>query len=838
MDLSESKRTRWLICLALAVATIAVYWRVFGYGFVDYDDPDYVTKNPMVAAGLSFQGVVWAFTHSYASNWHPLTWISLMLDCQIFGLHAGGFHVENVLLHAANAVLLFILLWRLTGVQWRSAIVAALFALHPMHVESVAWISERKDVLSTFFGLLALLAYVRYVQESKVQSLPPSAGSKVWYVLALLLYAFGLMAKPMLVTLPCVMLLLDFWPLQRIENGGWRTFFTPQFGRLVREKWAWFALSAVSCALTFYAQKTGGAVAAVKTHPLFFRMFVAVEAYNGYLQKTFWPTHLAAFYPMVQQHSLLLFLSTDLVLLTVSVAAVWALKRWPFLFTGWLWFLGTLIPVIGIVQVGAQGMADRYSYLPSVGLFIVVTWGGYELVKGSKLRSITAQFGVGIALALLATGTVLQAGVWKNTLILFRHAFTVTRNNTTALENYGVALYDLGRYSEALAVYNAALEVEPYSADVHKNAGLALIKLSNPAEALRQFKQAVQWDTNDASAQNLLAVQLENSGNRNEALEHFEAAAKLKPDSAQYQNDLGVALAALGRKADALPHYGRAASLESTNAGYQNNFATALARAGQQTAAIEHYRMAIQNDPKFAEPYSNLGALLAAQQQLEDAIHEYSEAVRLDPTNATIRLNAGLVLLKLQRADDAMNQFAEAIRLNPKLADAHYESGRQLFFHGQFQPAREQLEQAARLKPDYAPANFYLGLACLKLGLEPEGLKHLQEAARLRPDWAEPLNAQAWTLATSADDRIRNGTQAIDLAEQAVKLSSGRRPEMINTLAAAYAEAGRFDQAIPTANEAIQMAQSASQSNLVSQIQEALDSYKAHRPLREKPSTD
>lgn len=834
MDFGENKRTRWLICLALAVVTIAVYWRVFGYDFVDYDDPDYVTKNPMVMAGLSFKGVLWAFTHTYASNWHPLTWISLMLDRQLFGLHAGGFHVENVALHAANAVVLFILLWRLTRAQWRSAIVAALFALHPMHVESVAWISERKDVLSTFFGLLALLAYVQYVEQSKVQS----PKSKIWHPLALFLFALGLLAKPMLVTLPFIMLLLDFWPLQRIENIGWRSFFTPQFGRLVREKWAWFALSAVSCALTFYAQKTGGAVADVKHFPLFFRMFVAIEAYYGYIQKLFWPTHLAVFYPMEQQHSLLLFLITNLLLLTVSIFAVRGLKRWPFFLIGWLWFLGTLIPVIGIVQVGMQGMADRYSYLPSIGLFIAVIWGGYELVKGSKLRSMVARYGIGIVLAVLATATVFQAGVWRSTLVLFAHAFSVTRNNVTALGNYGVALSDLGRYSEALAAYNAALKAEPYAADIHKNAGLALIKLSRPDEALVQFEQAAQYAPNDDTIQNVLAVQLQDHGKKEEALEHFETAAKLKPDNAQYQNDLGVALAAAGRKADALPHYGKAAELESTNAFYQNNFATALARAGQQSAAIEHYRMAIQNDPKFAEPYSNLGALLAAQQHFQEAAHEYSEAVRLDPTNATMRLNAGLVLMKLRRNDDAMNQLAEAVRLNPKLADARYELGRQLLFAGQFQPALEQLQQAVQLKPDYAPANFYLGLACLKLHLEPEGLKHLQEAARLRPDWAEPLNAQAWTLATSPDDKIRNATQAIALGEQAVKLTSRREPEMLQTLAAAYAEAGRFDEAIATANEAIQLVHANAQSNLAARIQEALELYKAHRPFREKTSAE
>lgn len=856
MDLSESKRTRRLICLTLALATIGVYARVAGFDFVDFDDPDYVTENPMVKMGVTFKGLIWAFTHNYASNWHPLTWISHMLDCQIFGLHGGGPHLVNVLLHTANVVLLFILLQRITGALWRSAIVAALFALHPLHVESVAWISERKDVLSTLFGLLTLLAYAQYVSESRVHPASAGAGATrrpkpIWFALALCLYALGLMAKPMLVTLPFVMLLLDFWPLRRVESPPpqakdsepelteqdvpCRSTPAPRRRRaksLIMEKIPFFVLSFASSAITFYVQKNSGAMASTTAFPFGWRVYVAIESYVWYLQKIFWPVHLAMFYPLETHRPVLPFVCASLILLVISVIAVVMAKRRPFLLMGWLWFLGTLVPVIGLVQVGAQETADRYSYLPSIGLFIAAIWWGSELVSRLRFKQAMAAALVGIVLALLAAATVVQAGYWKNSLTLFHHAIEVTRNNVTALNNLGVALYGQGRYKEALEAYQSALQVRP-AGDIYKNIGLLLDKTGKPEEALTQYEQAVELDPKSAELQHCLATALTALGRKDQALEHHQEAARLKPENAVYQNDLGAALVAADKKADALAHYQEAVRLLPESPQFQNNLATALARSGQVDAAIAHYQMAIRDDPKFAEAYSNLGALHLSQHRLNDAAREYSTAVRLNPTNAIIRLNTGLVFAKVGRLDEAVNQFAEAVRIDPASSEAQFEYGHSLLLQGQFQRARDELSKAVQMEPDNASAQFFLGVACLESHSVEDGLKHLKEAARLRPNWAEPLNAQARVLATSEDEKVRNGPEAVRLAEEAANLTSRRQPAILFTLSAAYAEAGRFDDAVAAANEAATLAQSSGQTSLAIQIGQALELYRSHQPFRD-----
>lgn len=793
MAASENKRTRGLICLALALATIGVYCRVGGFDFINFDDPTYLSLNPMVTAGLTFKGISWAFTHCYSSNWHPLTWISLMLDCQLFGVNPGASHWVNVAWHVVNTILLFILLDRLTGALWRSAIVAALFALHPLHVESVAWISERKDVLSTCIALLTLFAYVQYVHELKGQS----RRSGTWFMLALVLFALGLMAKPMLVTLPFVMLLLDYWPLQRVENAGWRTFFSPQFGWLVREKWACFILVVASCLITLHAQQH--AVASLKGLPLNVRIMLAAESYCWYLEKIFWPARLGFLYPLhLGRPALLPFIGSCLLLLIISVAVILMARRRPFVLMGWLWFLGTLVPVIGLVQVGMQSTADRYSYVPSIGLSIGIIWFGYELVDRSRPKLILAGCAIGVSLALLSAATVVQTGYWKDNLSLWGRAVRVTKDNDTAIGNLGFALYEKGRYGEAIAAYNRAIQIKPA-----------------------------------ADLEDFLADALKASGRTDEALARYEDAVLMEPNNALYQNNLGISLAAAGRRDEALSHYSEAAQLEPSNAQYQNNFATALARSGQLDAAIEHYQMAVRDNPDFAEPYSNLGALYASRHQFEEAARQYSEAVRIEPTNAVIHLNAGIVLAKMGHAAEACSQFSEAVRLNPASGDASYELGHELLFTGQFQAARDELRRTARLKPDNATAHFYLGLASLESRDFAGALNAFADAERLRPDWAEPLNAHAWLLSTSPDDKLRDGTLAIRLATRAVELTSHKQPAILNTLAAAYAETGQFTEAVATANQAVQTAQQLGQTNLVTKIQQALDLYHAGRPFRE-----
>jgi tetratricopeptide (TPR) repeat protein len=769
VDLSGSKRTRLLICLGLAVVTLGLYWQVHGFDFVSFDDPDYVSENPMVTRGLTFSGIIWAFTHFYAGNWHPLTWISLMLDCQIFGAHPGGLHIMGVLFHTANSILLFLLLQRITGAQWRSAIVAAVFAVHPLHVESVAWISERKDVLSTFFGLLSLLAYANYVDKSKVH--PPSLGSgatsspksKVWYAWAIVLFVLSLLSKPMLVTLPCVMLLLDFWPLQRMENSGWRTFSTRQFGALVKEKWPWFACAAFSCVITLFAQTS--VIASAEAFPLKWRLFNAVDSYFWYIEKTFWPTKLAIFYPLTPALVVGSFIVALFCLVIITVAAATTVKRWPFLLVGWAWFIGTLVPVIGIVQVGSQATADRYGYIPMVGLLIALVWGAHRLCVGSTTMRISVRAAAATVIALLAAAAFLQIRYWKNSITLYTHALDVTSDNVTALNNLGVIFYNSGRNDDAVKMYQLALKIKPEAPNVHKNLGLVLAQKGDTNGALFQYQEAVRLNPADAALQSFLAETFVRLGRNGDALPHFSEAARLKPDNAQYQNDLAVALVTAGQRPEALPHYARAAQLEPSNAQYQNNFATALARAGDLKTAEEHYRLAIQDDPKFAESHSNLGALLLLRQQFMEAASHYSEAVRLSPTNAALRFSAGVAFLRMHRIEDAKAQF--------------------------------------------------------------------NEAARLRPDWTEPLAAEAWALATSSDDQARNGAEAVKLAEKAAELSSHQQPTILNTLAAAYAESGRFDDALATANQALLLAKQSNRTNLVPRIEKAITLYQAHKPVRE-----
>jgi len=532
----------------------------------------------------------------------------------------------------------------------------------------------------------------------------------------------------------------------------------------MREKWPWFALVAASCMTTLYAQ--AGAAANTTHFPIHWRLFNATESYFWYFEKTFWPTKLAFFYPMEHVRPIGPFVCAAVFFVLISLAAVATIKRWPFLFVGWLWFVGTLVPVIGLVQVGSQRMADRYSYVSMIGLLIAVVWAAHVLLSGSRVKIMAGGFATAVVLALLAFATVFQTRYWKNSIALFSRAVAVTPDNDTALNNLGVTFYQVGRNEDALKMYQVALAIDPDDPDFHKNIGLVLAKTGKTNEALFQYQEAVRLNPASAELQNLLAETLTIRGEKEEALAHYREAARLKPGNALYQNDLGAALVGAGERVEALPHYQQAASLEPANARYQNNFATALARAGETDAAIQHYRAAIQDDPKFAEAYSNLGALLAARYQLNDAVLQYSEALRLSPTNAAIRFNVGLVLVKLGRADEAVAQFTEA--------------------------------------------------------------------ARLRPDWAEPLNAAAWTLATSDNDRARNGAEAVRLAEKAADLTSRQQPAMLNTLAAAYAEAGRFDEATVTANQALELAQQAGHTNLIGKIQAAIALYKAHTPLREK----
>ena len=593
------------ICLLLVAVTLAVYWPVTRCDFVNYDDPGYFFSNPHVLAGLSSSNFVWAFTTGFCANWHPLTWLSLMLDAELFGKGPAGPHVTNLLFHLANTVLLFLLLWSLTRATWRSAFVAALFAWHPMHVESVAWISERKDVLSTFFGLLALWAYARHVQRMTSDQPSPGFGTAGtcrvtrFYWLALLFFALGLMSKPMLVTLPFLMLLLDYWPLKRF------TIYDLRFTilRLVWEKIPFFALSAVSCWVTFLVQQKAGAVAALARFSTSARIGNAFVSYARYLEKTFWPVSLANPYPYVEHWPWECIVPAVTLFVGLCVAAVWLGRKFPFGFTGWFWFVGTLVPVIGLVQVGGQSMSDRYGYVPLIGLFMVLAWGGGELWSRRCLPKPFLVLVAGLLLVAGAWQTRIQVGYWQNSETLFRHAMAVTENNYTACVNLGTCLSARGDVPGAVNCYDQALRMNPLDPSVLYDLGNGFAKLG-------------MWD---------------------EAIANYRKALEITPNQADILDNLGFALAAKKQYAEAIMNFETALKIDPDSASTHNNLATVLFIQKRFDEAVRHFREALRITPDNPQIYSNLGDALVKQGQPAEAVRCYQEAVRLKPGDPQIK---------------------------------------------------------------------------------------------------------------------------------------------------------------------------------------------------------
>lgn len=534
-----------LTALLLALLTLVVYLPAGRFGFVNYDDPDYVSANPVVQDGLTWPGVAWAFDGFHAANWHPLTWLSLMTDSALFGLNPGAFHFVNVLIHCANVVLLFALLWRLTGGLWPSAFVAALFAWHPLHVESVAWISERKDVLSTLFGLLALLGYVRFAREK----------SRRGYGLALIGFILSLLAKPMLVTLPFVFLLLDFWPLKRIEPSS-RSL--PVIRRLVVEKIPFFLLAIGSSVVTCLAQR--GAMATLERVPFGLRLENSLVAYARYLGKIFWPADLAVLYPLAVPSTWAV-AGAALALVAVTVLCWRARGRFPFALTGWLWFLGTLVPVIGLVQVGEQALADRYTYFPAIGIFIVLAFAGRELAGRFPSAKKIIGAAAALAVAACATATERQLQYWRSDEALFAHAVAATKNNEIAHLNLGVAYEKQGRLQDAMQEYQTALALNPRRAHTHNNIADLLAETGQTDQALTEYQNALRLDPGAVEAHLNLGTLLVKLGRYGDAFEQFDLAAKLKPADPRPPYETGKALLKQGRDAAAIEKFREALRL-------------------------------------------------------------------------------------------------------------------------------------------------------------------------------------------------------------------------------------------------------------------------------------
>jgi tetratricopeptide (TPR) repeat protein len=518
------KRLTAVISLALAVGTFAVYWPILGHAFLNYDDPDYILGNPHVKSGLTWPGIIWAFQpNAYAANWHPLTWISHMMDCQFFGVQPAGHHFVNVLFHTANTLLLFVLLKNLTGAIWRSACVAALFAWHPMHVESVAWAAERKDVLSALFWMLTLLCYTRYAKSDV-----PKTGQPVWhpilfYCLALLFFACGLMSKPMVVTLPFVLLLLDFWPLQRLTPST--------ILRLLVEKIPFFLLMFASCLMTLFAQKD--ALWSSASLPLQFRIANALMSYIRYISRIFYPTKLALIYPYPHSWPLGGVIAAAVVLIILSAIFIFQVRRFPYLAAGWFWFLGTLVPAIGLVQVGVQAMADRYTYLPSIGIFILTVWGINDLLDSSARKTTICSFAGSAALTACLVLTRSQLGYWQNSLTIFAHTVAVTGDNYAADDCLGKTLHNMGQFDKAGICYNNAVQLEPTYPMAQFDLAMNLLATGDSNGASNHLATAVQLWPGNADMQYDFGYFLWQHQDTNSAIFHFNAALAARPGFAR-----------------------------------------------------------------------------------------------------------------------------------------------------------------------------------------------------------------------------------------------------------------------------------------------------------------
>jgi tetratricopeptide (TPR) repeat protein len=754
-----------LACLLLAVAAFGAYEGVRHHQFINIDDDLCVTENPIVQEGLTLKSLTWAITTTHTGNWIPLTWLTHIAACQVFGLHAGGHLLINLLFHLANTLLLFLLLLRATQSLGPSFLVAALFALHPLHVESVAWVAERKDVLSTFFWLSTMFAYVWYVESPGIRR----------YFAVMACFIAGLLSKPMLVTLPFVLLLMDYWPLGRWSpyrataaspaktKPGSAVDNTVPLRRLIMEKVPLLVLTVPFCLITVYAQEKFGAVKNLTGLPLLNRLANALVTYITYMRKMVWPSDLAPYYPH-PEHALPLWqgLVAGLVLLALSLFIIRQARRRPYLLMGWLWYVGTLVPVIGLVQVGDQALADRYTYVPLIGLFIIVAWGLRDLTAGRRFAQVLAPLTAGILLSALALCTWFQVRIWRDSMTLYEHTLRVTHKNFFIHNNLGHLLYRQGKVDQAMVHYREALKLRPHYYLALNNLGAALYSKGQLDQAIHYYKESI----------------------------------RSKPDYP-------------------LPHC---------------NLGNALVEKGQTDQAIVHCKEALRLNPDFADAHNNLGIALASQNNGDEAIFHYTEAIRLNSRHYKAHYNLANSLVSCGKVDEAIFHYKESLRLLPTFSPAHISLGNALLSQGKVEQALAYYAEAVRLRPDYAMARYKLGMALAMQGKLDQAVLQYREAIRLKPDYAQASNNLAWILATAADRKLRDGLAAVHLAEQANQLTGYNQPGTMDTLAAAYAEAGRFPEAIQAAQKAMDFARCGGQTKLFGEIEARLRLYQAGLP--------
>ncbi len=654
---------RWAtptICLGLVAIIWIIFGRTIGFGFLNYDDSFYVYQNHFISDGLTQAGLVRAFTHPLVGNWHPLTSISLMLDAQLFGLNAGGYHFVNVLLHTVAVLLLFFALRAMTGATWRSVLVAALFAIHPLRAESVVWISERKDVLSGVFFFLSLGAYYRYARKR------PALGA---YLLVVLAFALGLTSKAMLVTFPFLLLLLDYWPLRRFAFAPGRGLFEKKsVPWLIAEKLPLIALAAAISVATFLAQEQ--ALNAAQDWPWRWRVENALVTIWTYLRQMVWPAHLAVFYPHPKGTLSLWATGLSLVAsVAVSLLVFLWRKKYPYLITGWLWYLGMLVPVIGLMQVGWQAHADRYTYLPQIGIYLMLVWGAGDLSVRWKRRQAILQGASFLVVVVLLLLSWRQVGYWSSTVGLWRHTLTSTTNNDVAERGLGTALLSLGQVDEAIAHDRAALRIRPGDANGLTNLANALLRKKEYPEAIKYYREVLGVRPNDSEMHRNLGKALYQSGALAESRAEFRAALRIRPDDSDAAYSLGNAHLEQGEPTAAIPFFRKAIESNPRNIAAHYNLAVALQRDAKPEAAMSEFRETLRLDPRHLDAHNNLAIELLKQGEPVAAIAEWRAALRIQPDHAEMHNNLGVALLKAGRISEAAAEWRETIRLQPgKLA--------------------------------------------------------------------------------------------------------------------------------------------------------------------------
>ena len=731
----RSYRREITVCLLLTAAVIAAYGQMIHHDFINFDDGEYITDNPHVRTGLSKENIVWAFTAFHSNNWHPLTWLSHALDCQLFGLNPGMHHIVNLLLHIANSILLFLLFKIMTGELWQSAFIAALFALHPMHVESVAWASERKDVLGAFFWILTMLAYLRYVRQPKLSR----------YFLIILLFTAGLMAKPMLVTLPFVLLLTDYWPLKRL-------IIKEKYYSILYEKLPLFFLAAASGIVTIFAQKSGGQVRSLDTFPLGIRIGNSLISYIKYILKLIYPQNLAFHYPYPDPFPVGQAMIAGFVLIALSVSIIRQRQQRPYLLMGWLWYLGTLVPVIGLVQVATQAYSDRYSYIPFIGLSLIIAWGIADLMEKWTHRRIILGIASGLLLIIWTVASYIQTSYWKNSIRLFTHTLNVTENNYLAHNSLGAALEEQGRLDEAISNFREALQIKPDGTQAYYNMGVALEKQGKYDDSLKYLSEAVRLKPDFVNALYNLGIALKRRGDIQGAAKYFSQAVRLRPDFADAHNNLGTALSLMGKNDEAIRHYHESIRLRPDYAEAYNNLGTALKSQGKYESAMQSYQKALEINPKFSEAHLNWGIALGTLGDHNAAALHFAEAVRLKPDFADAHYSLGVALSRLGKNDQAMQHYQEALRLKPNFAVVHFNIGVLLAAQGDLKKAAEHFSEAVRIKPDYAEAYNNLGTIFALENNFKQAIVYYSKALEINPnlkDAAEKLEQASQLLRQS-----------------------------------------------------------------------------------------